>query len=618
MKWAITGAVLLGTVFLTACSGGQSKPNVPATGTPAKVEATTSPVACPVDADLCQFAGTIETAARDGTLALQFGGANQTAFRAVTLAQAQWESTDELPRLTTIGCPLAGNEASCSKFFALALSSLPDGVEGRDGRGLVILFFERSPSGNDSAAIVADSEPQDRRSIVVAGGDRTFCELSVSLPDCSDYRFVKYRTGVAEPSPAATTGTLPPIRESPGATSFEMALSRPYSVQSGEVWYFSYLCDACGPGPFPNLYRAYRDAGGALVIDDLKAKAADLGQPVNFTADWKSGTAYLATCRPGVNCYSLEEGNAESTSPVVVYKSTDGAVTWHEDGTVPPLTSLKAFGSQEALAVTYAEGFSSPRYWFYPSGRDFEPPAQVAGPLWPVVLSGLTIVWRNQAGEYFDQAGTKLFGPVFDGFGIQLVAADPQYQHTYVSWSEPGGSQSWLQQPWFTYVGRIDRDGQMREIYGLPGDTLWIGGEFPRNGDEPPALFGRFRFGTSLDYVRDVSFGGVLDLTNGEVHRFAEFDSARPPGNFTWMQGLITTPIDEVTGSRTPFYRVIGAGDCLNVRDRPSLSGAVLACLPDDVLVGGLAQVQTADGIKWQLIQTPGHQIGWASAEFLK
>ncbi len=611
MKHRLLALAALGIgLFLGACSG-DSKPNP----TPEPTAATVPTQQCPFAVDVCAFAVELEGAARDGSLP---GWFRQTEFSASLGRRAldMWAVTGEKPRVTTVGCP--GRYApECSKEFAVALSSLPVGLEEQDGRGIVIFFFDRVAEGKP--LLRAMYEPPGGRNLVVAGGQRAFCEPAiVQAGECIEYTFYKFGTGVAEPA-APLEGKLPSIRQVYGATSTVMTLGEPYSIQQGEVWYFKYLCDACGPGPFPNLYRAYRAADGTLVVDDLKAKTLSLGTPVAFTADWQSGTVYLATCGPGVNCYSLESGGADSQKPATVYKSTDGGVTWKLDGEIPPRTALSATGRDEALATTYAGDYSDARYWFYPSGRVFDPPQGVTAKAVPMVLNSLTIVWRSSAGVYYDQAGTALFGPLFDEkYKPQIAVADPQYQHTYLTWAETNFKIGWIAQPYYSYVARIDRDGQMREVFGLPGDTMWIGGEFPRTGDKPPALFGRFRFGTTIDYERDVSFGAVLDLATGKLRRFAELDGARPRGSFVWMEDLVTTPQPERGESRAPFYRVSGAGDCLNIREAPSTSARVLTCLADDVLVGDMGQLQAAGGIQWRLVRTPGYQVGWASTEFLK
>ena len=617
---AVGIAALIALLFAAACSSG-SKPKPAPTEPPATAEATAAPGACPVEAQICQFAEAVETAQRDNRLAASFGKDNQVAIKAASRADDILNATGGGARVTTIGCPLSNGAVDCSARFAITLSSLPRGLEEQDGRGLAILFFERSPAGVGASPLVAEYEPPAGRSLLVSGGDRTFCEGVSGQPGCVDYRLLPFSTGAPEPGAPVTTGKLPPLRQVSGATSFEMTLSRPYTIKPGELWYFKYLCDACGPGPFPNLYRAYRASDGTLVVDDLKARitALGLGSVVSFLADWQNGDAWIATCSEPL-CGPYEGGGSQAGFEETVYRSRDGGITWAKDGMLPPQTSFVGMAGGIVVS-TWSSDSRSQRYWYYPDGRTLEPPQRVTGPVYPLILNPSSLLWTDDAGYFYDGAGTRLFGPLFaEQYRMTIASADPQYQHTYVTWDErpPNTQLGWLQQPWYSYVGHIDRDGQLKDLYGLPGDTLWIGGEFPRQGDGALALFGRFRFGTSRDYVQDVSFGAVLDLGNGEVHRFAELDASRPAGSFVWMQDLVTTPLDEVTARRPPFDRVTGAGDCLNVRREPSLSAPVITCLADDVLVGELGQRATADGVDWVYVRTPGSMAGWASAEFLK
>lgn len=57
-------------------------------------------------------------------------------------------------------------------------------------------------------------------------------------------------------------------------------------------------------------------------------------------------------------------------------------------------------------------------------------------------------------------------------------------------------------------------------------------------------------------------------------------------------------------------------GGCLNVRATPSLVGRSLICLAEGTTVVVLPSVQTADGLRWQLINT-GAITGWAADQFL-
>jgi hypothetical protein len=192
-----------------------------------------------------------------------------------------------------------------------------------------------------------------------------FCVPPNGPYDCVEYNFEQYRTGAAEAA-APQPPTLPPIRQVSGAMSKVITEGEPYVIKPGELWYFSNLCDACGPGPFPNLFRAYLDASGTLVVDDLKARTLSLGTPAAFTADWKTGTAYLVTCAPGATCYNLETGGPNQ-GEATVYRTTNGGITWQKHGSVPFNTALDGPVGDQVLARTWTG--STMRSWLYPAGR---------------------------------------------------------------------------------------------------------------------------------------------------------------------------------------------------------------------------------------------------------
>jgi hypothetical protein len=67
-----------------------------------------------------------------------------------------------------------------------------------------------------------------------------------------------------------------------------------------------------------------------------------------------------------------------------------------------------------------------------------------------------------------------------------------------------------------------------------------------------------------------------------------------------------------------PFARVTGTGSCLKVRAEPSLSGEVLTCAADGVLLRDTGDTRTTDGAEWVSVMTPAGTPGWASAAFLQ
>ena len=62
---------------------------------------------------------------------------------------------------------------------------------------------------------------------------------------------------------------------------------------------------------------------------------------------------------------------------------------------------------------------------------------------------------------------------------------------------------------------------------------------------------------------------------------------------------------------------VKGAGDCLNMHDKPSLTATVVGCFRDGVLLHDQREVREAEGLTWVQVATPGGQVRYASAEFL-
>src|SRR5688500_13098105 len=256
MKWLVALAAVSLLAFAACSSKDKPKSETPRAGESAQASAAAPPVPCPVEQDLCDFAYELEAAARDDRLPASLPAPwPPFAEEAVKM----WAVTGNLPRLTTVGCPsVGGNSSDCSQLFAVALSSLPKGLEEQDGRGLVVFFFERRGQ-NGGPLVKAALAPPGERKVMVSGGHRGFCGQGVAPEgECIDFAFQPYNTGVPDTTIAPPPGKLPPLRQVYDATSKEITLGEPYAIRTGELWYFNYLCDACGPGPFPNLYRAYR------------------------------------------------------------------------------------------------------------------------------------------------------------------------------------------------------------------------------------------------------------------------------------------------------------------------------------------------------------------------
>ncbi len=62
--------------------------------------------------------------------------------------------------------------------------------------------------------------------------------------------------------------------------------------------------------------------------------------------------------------------------------------------------------------------------------------------------------------------------------------------------------------------------------------------------------------------------------------------------------------------------RIAADGDCLNMRQAPSLAGAVINCINDRAIVTIVPGTVSADGVEWQQVRT-STAVGWVAARYL-
>jgi len=62
---------------------------------------------------------------------------------------------------------------------------------------------------------------------------------------------------------------------------------------------------------------------------------------------------------------------------------------------------------------------------------------------------------------------------------------------------------------------------------------------------------------------------------------------------------------------------VTGTGDCLNVRDAPSLEAAIITCVPDGTSLVIVEGPEPSAGRNWWRVDVAGEQ-GWAAEEYLR
>lgn len=80
----------------------------------------------------------------------------------------------------------------------------------------------------------------------------------------------------------------------------------------------------------------------------------------------------------------------------------------------------------------------------------------------------------------------------------------------------------------------------------------------------------------------------------------------------------LDAPARPAFGQLVPGHEAVvrGDGDCLRLRESPSLSGSQISCIEDGTTLEVLAGSVSADGYDWQRVRVHG-VAGWVAAEFL-
>ncbi len=81
---------------------------------------------------------------------------------------------------------------------------------------------------------------------------------------------------------------------------------------------------------------------------------------------------------------------------------------------------------------------------------------------------------------------------------------------------------------------------------------------------------------------------------------------------------MLDAPVRPAFGQLVAGHEAVvrGDGDCLRLRDAPSLSGSQISCVADGTTLDVLEGAVSADGHDWQRVQVYG-VAGWVAAEFL-
>lgn len=313
-------------------------------------------------------------------------------------------------------------------------------------------------------------------------------------------------------------------------------------------------------------------------------------------------TLVVGVCEAGVCAGDARTDTSDAL--LAIYRSTDSGVTWTREGAVPGFYQLAGLTADSAIIYHEGADESVARWrWDPPGMMPYEGPAGAtpSGEFW--ISNDRTRV-LVQTGE---EAILPPLGnhPVLSDNSLSPPppsAKDPTYQIVAV---QPAFEKGWLVR-WHSY--QTDEFGDAGERIGaVDGFGALHGWAVPAASDARAIV--------PLDSASLTALG----VYDGEPALFAFAAGYVYP--LRQLTGFVKLgPVVPVAIERGAWAQVAGAGDCLNVRERPDLSAPILACYPDGTwlrMTETKGPVVSGDGTMWMEVLTPDGRRGYASTDYL-
>ncbi len=317
----------------------------------------------------------------------------------------------------------------------------------------------------------------------------------------------------------------------------------------------------------------------------------------------------VSFCTKG-DCEFSSLGGNDPNAEGEAFRSVDGGLTWQEIGRGgTAFRVVGALADGRIVASTDEHGGGTYDYVLLPDNTPVESP--VDG-VYPVTVSN-EIFWATNDGRLLLSDGTPIFAP---------PDADPYLYRRSVlgSFSEHQDGQVlvyWeLPIPTPRPVDYVDRfavavldisrgSSLVSRQWELDGYLAAVGW-WSANDDR--AAVSIVPEDATHSYSNQTPLPAILDLRTGTFNLIPSPFKSDMPG----YSSLGRTTVRAVQIG--PFARVTGTGSCLKVRAEPSLSGGVLTCAADGVLLRDTGATRTTDGAEWVSVMTPGGMQGWASS----
>lgn len=592
--WPALVAVLLVAATLVACSGDDNKkPAVSAT--PAETTSpTATPLPCPVDQAICDFALTAEqlVQARDYTKIAE----TAPGISAGVKQQAEQAIPTGTPKLVSIGCPFGAIAESCAKYFSLVFTTFQPKGDWTGHGGIFILMYERrtAPLGPGLRMANRVEEFEMRRASLAGGLAQGPCNFSGWADDrgeqgCSRSWFHPY----------STDGTVfAPVDDKPGETFQVLAPSPPPKNTAIFIATGCWACEGFDTG-----------IQLALTDEDGTTSAAKIPEPPLLAEETRTGLAMspdgsllLAGACRGTNCGPLGPSTTDVRTRILA--SRDGGYSWTEVASSAGYLDFQ-IGPGNRILVSRYYGTGPTEEWttswqVLGSTASVTRPANANAEARPLFLPDGSIGWtyyqalevlRSDGSVFFNMAGKVTAADRVDSFSFGPDG------RTYVRWASGQAPSGGALKSYLTAFDPAGVEIWRRELAGV---EFYLG------------TFSSSRY--SLGNIQDPapkSIGMLPALVDMDGGAIQPFSTAFGSGQFTGRNRFVAM----VTG---PFARVSAGGDCLNIRESASTSAKALTCARDGSLLRDLGESTTAGGISWLKVRTLAGDEGWASTEFLR
>jgi hypothetical protein len=427
-------------------------------------------------------------------------------------------------------------------------------------------------------------------------------------------------------SPAATIGptATPSFPQTVGGITVRpLAIGDEVPVPDNAALIIETGCWACD-GPATGFLRVYRDPSGHIITDTLLT-IDGLGLPprlvttangVQEEPPYITGFAMRPDGSEMVVSVCVREscgsGGLEAWSPnsrTAFFRSTDGGVTWQPLGELDVGSSAIGLVREGVVLVSSWQAEMAPAsFSLFPSGEAVQAPLGVHT-WWAFPLPGGDLLWPADDSRLLHSDGSVFAVVPADSWRLSWVPGinhDPTGARFALEWvlDNPDSPNYQARQ----YLGIFRSDGRLDQAFS-PSELVFVG---PWSGLD--VLLGNISISPSqLSTPVPESFPGVLpaliDLDAGLIHPITDpFLGPDWEGGRSLVRAVLPGP----------FSRVVGTGDCLNVREEPGLSTEIVACAADGVLLHDTGETREVDGAIWLRVLTPAGLGGWASRQYLQ